>query len=84
MNLLEVSPRGEHLHFFLTSALTWLRRLPDSAELWVDHGIGRRLAKWLIVTKGDPELVTDEIRSSPRSMTYWLVSSKLVWQRLTT
>ncbi|MGY0791979.1 hypothetical protein ACW7BJ_21635 [Azospirillum argentinense] len=47
MNLLEVSRKPEHTSFFLTSALTWLRRQPRNTLLWVDSGIGARLAKWL-------------------------------------
>lgn len=47
MNLLEVSRKPEHTGFFLTSALTWLQRQPRNALLWVDGGLGARLAKWL-------------------------------------
>ncbi|MBT2305119.1 hypothetical protein J7E70_32445 [Variovorax paradoxus] len=47
MNLLEVSPRPEHLHFLLSSALSWLRRQPTNTQLWVDEGLGARVATWL-------------------------------------
>jgi hypothetical protein len=47
MNLLEVSPKPEHTAFFLSSALTWLRRQPSNTLLWVDGGLGARLARWL-------------------------------------
>lgn len=47
MNLLEVSPRPEHAPFLLSSASTWLRRQPSNARLWVDHGVGARLANLL-------------------------------------
>lgn len=47
MNLLEVSKEPEHARFFLSSALTWLRRQPGNARLWVDGGLGARLARWL-------------------------------------
>lgn len=57
MNLLEVSPRPEHIAFFLSSALTWLRRQPSNAPLWVDSGLGARLARWLeSVTTSDAAL----------------------------
>jgi hypothetical protein len=47
MNLLDVSKKPEHTGFFLSSALTWLRRQPGNARLWVDSGLGARLAEWL-------------------------------------
>jgi hypothetical protein len=47
MNLLEVSSKPEHMRFFLSSALTWLRREPSNTLLWVDGGLGARLAKWM-------------------------------------
>src|SRR4051794_2247241 len=57
MNLLEVSHKPEHTGFFLSSALTWLRRQPSNTLLWVDGGLGARLAKWLeSVTGSDVSL----------------------------
>ena len=57
MSLLEVSRRPAHATFFLNSALTWLRRQPDNVPLWVNSGLGARLAKWLeIVSGADPSL----------------------------
>lgn len=47
MNLLEVSPKQEHLPFLLSSGLTWLRRQPQNRALWIDHGLGARVVKWL-------------------------------------
>jgi len=47
MDMLEVSKKPEHTGFFLSSALTWLRRQPSNARLWVDSGLGARLAKLL-------------------------------------
>lgn len=56
MDLLEVSPKLEHLSFFLSSALNWLDRQPKNTQLWVDFGLGVRLAKWLELICGlDPE-----------------------------
>jgi hypothetical protein len=54
MNMLEVSKRPEHAPFFLSSALTWLRRQPGNSRLWVDGGLGARLANWLesVTTSG--------------------------------
>jgi len=57
MSLLEVSRKPEHAAFFLGSALTWLRRQPDNVPLWVDGGLGARLARWLeTVTGANPSL----------------------------
>ena len=47
MNLLEVSPKQDHLPFLLLSGLTWLRRQPQNRALWIDHGLGARVADWL-------------------------------------
>ena len=47
MNLVEVSPRTAHAAFLLSSALTWLRRQPTNTLLWVDGGLGARVALWL-------------------------------------
>jgi len=53
MNLLDVSKKPEHAGFFLSSALTWLRRQPNNARLWAE-GLGARLANWLgAVTSSD-------------------------------
>lgn len=52
MNLLEVSPRPAHLQFFLASALRWLQRQPSNTQLWVDGGLGARMAKWLEAVLG--------------------------------
>lgn len=57
MNLLEVARRPDHTSFFLSSALTWLRRQPGNTQLWVDGGLGARMAKWLeLVTTADASL----------------------------
>ena len=47
MSLLEVSPKRDHLPFLLLSGLTWLRRQPQNRGLWIDHGLGARVANWL-------------------------------------
>jgi hypothetical protein len=57
MNMLEVSKKPEHAGFFLSSTVTWLQRQPGNAQLWVDDGLGARLAKWLeAVTTSDASL----------------------------
>jgi hypothetical protein len=52
MNLLEVSPRTAHTTFLLSSALTWLKREPTNTPLWVDEGLGARVALWLEIIVG--------------------------------
>ncbi|ACS58884.1 conserved hypothetical protein (plasmid) [Rhizobium leguminosarum bv. trifolii WSM1325] len=47
MNLLEVSPLARHMPFFLSSALVWLTRQPTNTDLWVEAGLGIRLAAWI-------------------------------------
>lgn len=47
MNLLEVSPAPRHASFFISSALTWLGRQPANTELWIESGLGKRLATWI-------------------------------------
>ena len=47
MNLLEVEPRPMHITFFLEASLTWLQRQPENVALWIELGLGARLARWL-------------------------------------
>jgi hypothetical protein len=47
MNLLEVAPSPSQLGFLLRATLIWLKRQPDNMRLWIDHGLGIRVAKWL-------------------------------------
>lgn len=47
MNVLEVSPRPNHLPFFLRNALSWLQRQPTNTQLWVNFGLGVRLVEWI-------------------------------------
>lgn len=57
MNVLEVSPRPNHLPFFLRNALSWLQRQPTNTQLWVNFGLGVRLVKWIeAVLLMDPTL----------------------------
>jgi hypothetical protein len=52
LNLLEVSPRPDHAEFLLTSAEIWLDRGPDETRLWIDMGVGARIARWLEAVMG--------------------------------
>ncbi|MGO7546728.1 hypothetical protein AB9E34_13220 [Rhizobium leguminosarum] len=60
MNLLEVSPLVRHMPFFLSSALVWLTRQPANTDLWVEAGLGNRLAAWIekIVSIDSSQLAT--------------------------
>ncbi len=57
MNLVEVAPRAAHAAFLLASALTWLDRQPSNTRLWVDAGVGARVARFVETIVGmDPAL----------------------------
>ena len=43
LDLLEVSPKPEHLSFIAAAAEAWLKEHPDDTVFWVDNGIARRL-----------------------------------------
>jgi hypothetical protein len=43
LNLLEVSPRSEHLSFLLTAASAWVAAFPSATDFWIDYAIGRRV-----------------------------------------
>jgi len=45
LDLLEVSPRKEHLNILLTGTNAWLRHMPSNTEFWINHGIGHRFCK---------------------------------------
>ena len=58
VNLLEVSPRPQHLAFVIDAAKTWLEAFPDDSDFWVDYGIGRRICVWLeAILQQDPDLL---------------------------
>lgn len=42
LNLLEVSPRAEHLDLLVQAGKTWLSTYPDFRSFWIDHGFGKR------------------------------------------
>ena len=43
LDLLEVSPKPEHLSFIAAAAEAWLKEHPDDTVFWLDNGIARRL-----------------------------------------
>ena len=43
LDLVEVSPKPEHLPFVAAAAEAWLTEHPDNALFWVDNGIAQRL-----------------------------------------
>ena len=42
LDLVEVSPKPEHLSFIVAAAQAWLTKHPDSTGFWVDNEIARR------------------------------------------
>lgn len=58
VNLMEVSPRPQHLPFVIDAAKTWLGVYPDDSDFWVDYGIGRRICAWFqVVLRQHPDLL---------------------------
>lgn len=47
LNLLEVSPRPDHVPFLVIAANTWLLAFPDSKDFWIEHAFGRRVCALL-------------------------------------
>jgi hypothetical protein len=43
LNLLEVSPKPEHLPFLVAAAEAWLTHFPDDSTFWCDFAVGRRI-----------------------------------------
>jgi len=46
LNLLEVTPRPEHLDVLVVAGRGWLDTYPDFRSFWIDHGFGRR---WCLI-----------------------------------
>lgn len=47
LNLLEVSPRSQHLPFMVAAVKAWLASYPNDSDFWVDDGIGSRVCAWI-------------------------------------
>ncbi|MFA6262459.1 MAG: ATP-binding protein [Bacteroidia bacterium] len=43
LNLFEVAPRAEQLDVLVGAGSSWIETYPDLRQLWIDHGVGRRL-----------------------------------------
>jgi hypothetical protein len=43
LNLLEVSPRPEHLPLIVAAGKLWFASDPDDREFWIENAVGRRL-----------------------------------------
>ncbi len=67
---------GEVHPFLLESATVWLSRQPSNPELWIDHGFGARVTRWLAeVLQSDPSLNKNSapIRLQLDDVLAWLV-----------
>ncbi len=53
MNLLEILPRAVLLPFFLASAHKWKQRQPENRQLYIEHGLDKRLVGWLQTALND-------------------------------
>jgi hypothetical protein len=47
LNLLEVSPRPEHLPLIVAAGKLWFAAHPDDKVFWIDNAIGRRLCSMI-------------------------------------
>jgi hypothetical protein len=47
LNWLEISPRLPQLPLLIAFATTAIDAYPDDRAFWIDHGIGRRICRWL-------------------------------------
>ena len=56
LNLLEVSPRPEHLPLIVTAGNLWFAAHPDDKEFWIEHAIGRCVSSVIeTIVALDPE-----------------------------
>ncbi|RYY07810.1 MAG: hypothetical protein EON55_21095 [Alphaproteobacteria bacterium] len=59
MSFVEVAPRPSLLGFVLDGCRHWLTRQPDNSVLWIDGGLGGRVARWIEgVLTDDPTATT--------------------------
>jgi hypothetical protein len=68
LNLLQVSPRPEHLPVVVTAGRVWFAAHPDDKEFWVEHGVGRRLCSIIETIIRKPtrlQVKPSLVRSSP-------------------
>ena len=57
LNLLQVSPRPEHLPLVITAGRVWFAAHPDDKAFWVGHGVGRRLCSIIeTIMRLDPKV----------------------------
>ena len=57
LNLLQVSPRPEHLPLVVTAGRVWFAAHPDDKAFWVEHGVGRRLCSIIeTIMRLDPKV----------------------------
>jgi len=57
LNLLQVSPRPEHLPLVVTAGRVWFAAHPDDKAFWVEHGVGCRLCSIIeTIMRLDPKV----------------------------
>ena len=67
LNLLELSPRSDHVPFLVAAATTWLLAFPDSKDFWIDHAFGRRVCALLEAARNTgAEFLSDQHPMRPR------------------
>jgi hypothetical protein len=61
LNLIEVSPRPEHLQFIIAAGNVWMKSYPDGTFFWVDQEIGRRTCAFIEeIWRQEPTLIDAE------------------------
>ncbi|MBX3429961.1 MAG: hypothetical protein KF779_10295 [Hyphomonadaceae bacterium] len=61
MNYLEVSARAEQLPLLLAFAEAAVAAYPSDRSFWIDHGVGRRVCRWLeTLFDTHPEVITGD------------------------
>ena len=56
LNLIEVSPRPEHMPLIVTAGKLWFANQPNDKEFWIGHAVGRRLCSVIeVILALDPK-----------------------------
>lgn len=89
LNLLQVSPRPEHLQLVITAGRVWFTAHPDAQAFWVEHGVGPRLCSIiehvsLLIRASLREIRPPGLRSNACSLTLFGSASatRTSWKRL--
>jgi hypothetical protein len=71
LNLLEVSPRSEHVPFLVDAATTWLLAFPDSKDVWVAREFAWRFWRRLEISNATARC-SPNLREPMTRKDWWL------------